>query len=245
VVSEKGPFTGDEVYNNLVSKSPDITSYSAGRMNIRIIDNDEELNLRGAVRMIKDSAIMVSVNAFAGIEAARMLFTRDSVKILDRINNRYFLGNYIDSKRFLPVAMDYDIIQSVFLGSSVRIIEEFDILERNGGRYLFNKDIMTVDYTGSIFPGVEDGSGSDILRISLDNNFLMKDIELFSRVNDIYSRVRFNSFHHSGGFYFPDDIDFHYVSHNLPLFANLKISRIEVDRDFNFTFSVPSRYKPF
>jgi hypothetical protein len=243
VATVKSSYTGNEIYGELLTRDPDIRTYSAGRMSIRIVDNDEELNLRGSVRIKKDSAILVSVNAFAGIEAARVLLTRDSIKILDRINNLYFLGDYNDSKRFFPVKADFDLIQGIFLGSSLRIFDEFDIIDRSGKRYVFERDHMTLGYTGNIVSGP--WPGEDMLRIRLDQRFLMKDIELYSTGNEIYTRLSFNSFTDSGGNYFPDDIDFHFTSHNLPLRANLKFSRIETDKDLTFPFSIPSRYKPF
>ena len=245
VIAERESYTGEEIYNNLLRNEPDVRTYSAGRMNLKIIEDDGELNLRGSVRINKDSAIMVSINAFAGIEAARLLLTRDSVKILDRINNRYFLGNYTDSQRFFPYKMDFDIIQSIFFGTSIRIFDEFNLLDRSGTRYLFDKEVMTVRYQGEIFPHANNPSGQDMLQINFDNSFFMRDIELFSTGNDIYTRLTYNSFSNTDGFYFPDDIDLHFISHNLPLHANMKFSRIETDQELSFPFSIPSRYKPF
>jgi hypothetical protein len=245
VIAERESYTGDEIYNNILRNEPDVKTYSAGRMSLKIIEDDGELNLRGSVRINKDSAIMVSINAFAGIEAARLLLTRDSVKILDRINNRYFLGNYIDSQRFFPFKMDFDIIQSIFFGTSVRLFDEFDLLDRSGTRYLFDREIMTVRYTGEIFPRANNPSGGDMLQINFDNSFFMRDIELYSSGNDIYTRLSYNSFSNTDGFYFPNDIDLHFVSHNLPLHANMTFSRIETDQELSFPFSIPSRYKPF
>jgi hypothetical protein len=244
-VTERVSYTADEIYDNITRNEPDIKTYSAGRLSLKIIDNDEELNLRGSVRINKDSAILVSINAFAGIEAARLLLTPDSVKILDRINNRYFLGNYEEAEKFFPVRIDYDVIQGIFFGSSIRIFDEFQILDHYGTRYLFEDDIMTVRYSGKIFPHNGNSSGDDMLQIDFDNNFFIRDIQLYSTGNEVYTRLIFNSFSDTNGQYFPENIDFHFVSHNLPMHANIRFGRIEIDRELNFPFSIPSRYKPF
>ena len=245
VVTERVSYTADELYDNITRNEPDIKTYSVGRLSIKIIDNDEELNLRGSVRINKDSAILVSINAFAGIEAARLLLTPDSVKILDRINNRYFLGNYEEAEKFFPVRIDYDVIQGIFFGSSIRIFDEFQILHHNGTRYFFENDVMTVRYNGKIFPYKGNNPGEDMLQIDLDNKFLMRDIQLYSDANEVYTRLIFNSFSNTNGQYFPDNIDFNFISHNLPMHANIRFGRIEIDRELNFPFSIPSRYKPF
>ena len=86
--------TGDDIYRRMNTNQSDVITYSARRMMINIIDDDREMNLRGAVRIKRDSAVLITVNAFAGIEAVRLLFTVDSVMMIDRINKSYFAGNY-------------------------------------------------------------------------------------------------------------------------------------------------------
>ena len=40
--------------------------------------------------MLRDSAIWLSISPLLGIEAVRVLLTKDSVKALDRLNNIYY-----------------------------------------------------------------------------------------------------------------------------------------------------------
>ena len=45
------------------------------------------------IRIKKDSAIWVSISPALGIEVMRAVLTKDSVKFVDRINKRYYIGD--------------------------------------------------------------------------------------------------------------------------------------------------------
>lgn len=71
------------------------------------------------VRMYKDSAIWISVNAVLGIEAMRVLVTRDSVKLLDKLNKVYTARsvNYLQEVSALP--LDLRTLQELLVGNPV------------------------------------------------------------------------------------------------------------------------------
>src|SRR5687767_12031726 len=61
-------------------------SFSA-KVNIDYSGSDgKKYDVNANLRMLKDSAIWISANAVLGIEAIRVLVTRDSVKFLDKLN---------------------------------------------------------------------------------------------------------------------------------------------------------------
>lgn len=70
-----------------------------------------------SLRMRKDSIIWMSISKL-GIEGARVFITKDSVKIIDKINNMYFKGDYLYISKMLNMPLDFDIIQSLLVGNS-------------------------------------------------------------------------------------------------------------------------------
>ena len=241
VISEVRDYTGVEIYEELLSREPEIKTYSAGRVLINIIDDDQVTNIRGAVRIRKDSAIMISVSVFAGIEAARIMLTNDSVKIIDRINNIYFSGTYKDSGRFLPVPVNYNFVQGLFFASAVNFIKDPESIKGDEKKYTFDNDRITFQMKTDFFS--EHYNNSDIARFSLDQRLLIRDVDFLSDDKNMYANLNYSSFNYYDGFYFPGIIEMYYLSHNLPLKATLRIGRIELNRDFTFPFSVPERYK--
>lgn len=76
-------------------------------------------SFKSTVRIQRDSAIWISVSAIAGVEAARMLITPDTLKFLNRLENTYFIGptTYLDS--MVKVEMDFATLQAVLVGNMV------------------------------------------------------------------------------------------------------------------------------
>ncbi len=241
VITEVREFTGFELYAELLSREPEIRTYSAGRVLINIIDDDQVTNIRGAVRIRKDSAIMISVSAFAGIEAARIMLTQDSVKIIDRINNIYFSGTYKESGRFLPLPVNYNLVQGLFFASAINFVNEIEKIREVEENYAFENEKLTLQVKTDFFSGHY--NKSDVARLSFDQYFLIRNIDFLSGDKNMYANLNYSSFDFYNGFYFPGIIEMYYLSHNLPLKASIKIGRIELDRDINFPFSVPDRYR--
>jgi hypothetical protein len=76
-----------------------------------------------ALRMKKDSVIWMSISKL-GIEGARVLITKDSVRFINRINNRYFKGDYAYISKLLNTDLDYEMLQSLLVGNSVEFYSE-------------------------------------------------------------------------------------------------------------------------
>jgi hypothetical protein len=236
-------FTGRDIFENIMSNRAKMDSYSAGRFIIRINDNDEELSFRGAVRLKRDSAIMLTINVIAGIEAARILITPDSIKMIDRINNNYFLGNYQDALKIFPFMIDYHMIQGIFLASPERLIEGYDMLSDRRKRYTFEGDVIIIRTSGNgLTGGDREVTNSNAIQLLVDRNFLTRSIEYYSGEDNIFASLKYNSFSNTGGYALPDDITLNFVSHNLPFLANVKLSRLEINKEMTFPFRIPPKY---
>ena len=73
------------------------------------------------VRMYKDSAIWISANAILGIEAMRVLITRDSLKLLNKLDKVYTARSvdYLQEVTSLP--LDLPTLQELIIGNAVFI----------------------------------------------------------------------------------------------------------------------------
>ena len=66
--------------------------------------DDKHYDVNATIRMHKDSLIWASVNAVLGIEAMRLLITKDSVFLLDKLNKTYTTRSvdYLQEETSLP-----------------------------------------------------------------------------------------------------------------------------------------------
>lgn len=76
-------------------------------------------DVNALVRMQRDSAIWISVNAVLGIEAMRVLITKDSVKLIDKLNKTYMARSvdYLQEVTSLP--LNLSILQDLLVGNPV------------------------------------------------------------------------------------------------------------------------------
>ena len=234
-------YKGMEIYQEILSRNQGIKTYSAGRVMINIIDDDQVMNLRGAVRIHRDSVIMMSVSAFAGIEAARIKLTNDSVRIIDRINNLYFAGTYEDSGRFLPLPVSFKFVQGLFLASAINFVQELEYYGWDERMYSFENEVITLQVETNFFNG--EVKNTDLARISLDSDLMVRNIDLLSGDKKMYASLKYGSYNLYEGFSLPENIEMYYLSHSLPVKATLRIGRIELNSDLTFPFTVPERYR--
>lgn len=77
---------------------------------------EESQEFSGIIRMQKDSAIWISLRSY-NIEGARILFTQDSVKFINRLEKSYYVGDFDFIKKRFDIDMDYNMIQSIITNS--------------------------------------------------------------------------------------------------------------------------------
>lgn len=79
------------------------------------------------LRMKKDSVIWMSLSKL-GIEGARVLVTKDSVKFLKRPlgddNGKFFVGDFAYISKMLSTDLDFEMLQSLLVGNSVEFYDE-------------------------------------------------------------------------------------------------------------------------
>jgi hypothetical protein len=78
-----------------------------------------------SLRMKKDSVIWMSISKL-GIEGARVIITKDTVKFLNRLKGQYFKGDYAYISKLLNTELDFEMLQSLLIGNSVEFYNEDD-----------------------------------------------------------------------------------------------------------------------
>jgi len=98
-------------------------------------ENDQSFKVN--LRMRRDSALWLSITPALGVEAVRIVFTNDSIKLLSKVpGNRFaYLGDYGALELELGAPVNFRMLQSVLLGQAVELITEDDkYISRIDGR---------------------------------------------------------------------------------------------------------------
>lgn len=85
------------------------------RLGVEInLPNFQVNSTRVDLKMIKDSAFQLSVQPLLGIEVFRLELSRDSIKVLDRMNKRYLAENYESLRTQTPITFNFYNLQALF-----------------------------------------------------------------------------------------------------------------------------------
>ena len=117
--------------------------FSFNYLNIKfsadITFNKKDNSTNGSLRIIRDSAIWISLSPALGIEAARMLITVDSIKFLNRLESTYFVEDFKYLNSLLKTNLDFDMLQSLLVGNDFSSYEN-DVFKASidGKQYLLS-----------------------------------------------------------------------------------------------------------
>ena len=114
-VSTVGPGTSVPVAEPMVRAINTTFTFlnAKGKAQINLKGNKQGANL--ALRMRRDSIIWVSAS-LAGIEGVRAVLTRDSVRVINRLEKTYFSGGYDYLSKLLNVPLSFAQMQALLLG---------------------------------------------------------------------------------------------------------------------------------
>lgn len=107
----------EALMKTLITNQVNVQWFS-GRAKIDFSDDKMSIGVTATIRIKKDSVIWASVRKL-GFEVARALITKDSVFIIDKINDTYEARdlNYLAKEYNVPAS--YEAIEAIFLGNPV------------------------------------------------------------------------------------------------------------------------------
>jgi hypothetical protein len=91
--------------------------YLTSRGKITYKDPTQEVSSSVDIRMKKDSIIWMSIKPMLGIEAARLVITKDSVMMIDRLNKTMVLLSFDSLNRKVNFPLDLKIVEALIIGN--------------------------------------------------------------------------------------------------------------------------------
>jgi hypothetical protein len=139
-------------------------------------------SFNASLRARKDSVMLISATAALGVEAARFLFKTDSAGFVDRINKKYFYGDYTYLSRVLKTNIDYQFVQDIILGDLVRYSPTaFYQLERDSLFFYLTKMPRTeiFDLIGLSDVEYKTASAKEMFESRIANHSLVKKLSMY------------------------------------------------------------------
>jgi len=109
-------FAEGDSLKNLVQKNYFKYDWFSAKAKITIINNQGRTDFNASIRSKRDSAIWVSITVALGIEVARVMMTKDSVKVIDRFHKKYTVYDYSLFKNYTSIPITLNTLEDIIAG---------------------------------------------------------------------------------------------------------------------------------
>jgi hypothetical protein len=227
-----------QIYDSIYSSLYNFSSYSS-RINISL-KSDKSLNLKGQIRVLKDSIIWISLSPGMGFEVARVMMKPDSVFVLDRIRNTYYYGNYSYVKQLSGINLNFNTVQSLLLN------ELFIYNSNSIDTSFFNNLIIQYDKDKGLTKLKSDtksNSTNFYTEYIVNNKWKIASIFVDDYKTQRKIDIQYSDYITFDSLLFPKIIDINIIDSSLNIInANINYSKPEFNKSLNFPFSVPNKF---
>lgn len=204
--------------------------------------NEESFDVR--VKCKKDSAILITIEKLS-IDIAKILITKDSVKMRIDIKKLYFVGDFKYINELLNADLDFDLLQAVLFGNSAEFQEDETklkpVTDRTNCHYLLSTERKR--RLRKIQTGSSDLKNSlQTLTLNPDNYKILKN-EFIEPATNRQFIATYSNFTKKDSVYAPYHVDIDIVAQKK---ANIKIDyvRIEKNTPQKLSLNIPAKYDP-
>lgn len=188
--------------------------------------NTQNYPINAQLRMKKDSIIWLSLSAVLGLEALRVQLTPDSIKVINRLNSSYFIGDISTLSKTYNIPLSFSEIQDALLGVC-RPNPSLDFeLKKGSNDYLLFAE-----------------SNSNAQHFRLNANYLPIEISR-SRADSQRVNLTYTNFTLLEDQWLPNDLSIEALSNENALNIFFSYSKMTINRPKKIKFSIPSSYAP-
>lgn len=206
--------------------------------------DDKKTKFKATIRLKKDSILWMSITPALGIELARVLITQDSVKLINRLEKSYFIGDFEYINRKFNVDLRFDDIQAVMLGNSIAFEkdEKLKFAIDNEMYYLGNMAKRKANKADDKPVKVE-RKKEEVVSLWLDeesfkiNKFLLSDLTADRFILGAYTRHEMIEDQ-----LLPRELKFDIQSAK-PAKIDVNYYKVSINKPLNFSFKISSKYE--
>lgn len=211
---------------------------------ISVTQDNKKTTFKSNIRIKKDSAIWISITPLFGIEMARVLITVDTVKLIDRLEKKYFIGDYEYINKRFNVDLEYEVLEAILLGNSIAF--EFD------EKVKFSTDKEDY-YLGNLQkrkakkadekPKKIEKEKEEVISLWINQNSFKLDKFIFSDLTaDRFILGEYKNFMEIEDQLIPEYLRFELQS-SQPAEVELQYSRVSLNQPLKFSFNISSKYE--
>lgn len=190
-------------------------------------DEKQTQNVSAEIKIKKDEKILVSIRVF-GITMAKGLITPTEVKYYEKINNKYFEGDYTTLSKWLGTDLDFEKVQNMLIGQALDDLKKgkYDVTIEDGLYKLENKSNKNTEKT-FFFEA---------------SQYLIKKQEIVQQSKDRKLTVGYQNHKNYPEIILPAELSIQAIQGNKKTNINLEYNTVTFNEDLSFPYSVPDSY---
>ena len=231
--------SANRLMREINANSFDFESLQA-KVGIKVETEDNAFNLKGQLKMKKDSILWASITLPLGLEVARIKVTTDSIFFINKSNKSY-LAEQTKSFNYLQnINADINTIQSVFTGNIFLINKKSDnnVFIKDNKYNLLSKENIT--FINNKYKKNFTINKNIIIDPTL---FRITKYEIINNEDSDYGlTIDYSNFIEIKGKYLPSIIKIN-ISTEEKMYITITYSNISTNNNTQYNFSIPKKYE--
>jgi hypothetical protein len=217
-------------------------SWVNAKANVETLIDDKEESFDIRVKLRKDSAMLISIQYLLGVDVAKILITRDSVKFVNYIQKTYFKGDFNYINEILNADLDFELLQAVLFGNSAEFHEDENrlkpVADRQNCHYLLSTERKR--RLRRIQQGAELKESMQTLTLNPDNYKILRN-EFIEPATKRKFIAAYSNFTQKDSVYAPHHVDIDIVAQKKAI-VKIDYVRIEKNTPQKLSINIPSKY---
>ena len=231
---EKTEIVFQEHFAALLTDAQKFRTLSA-KTDVKLRMENKTLSSRVDLKIVRDSAIMLSIQPFFGIEMFKVVFLLEQIILIDRMNKRFLSENYTELLEKLPSGLNFYNIQDLFC-NRIFVPGENALSEKNFKDFHFKED-------GELVQLVNEHPFISYIFITDRNAKLLSSSILFNE-GEYALEWNYRKFRQFDTLFYPSEMDANLSNDKKDLGGlTINLSRIQTDIPVDIHTTLSSRYK--
>ena len=191
-------------------------------------DENREQSVSAEIKIKKNETILISIRLL-GFTVAKALITPSEVQYYEKINGKYFRGNFTTLSNWLGTDLDFEKIQNMLIGKS---IEDLNI-----GKYkfVFENNLYKIEAVAT---------SETLKKFYIDpNTFSLTKQEATQEAKNRSLQIIYPNYSDFNGRLMPVLIQIMANQSDKKVKVNIQYKSISVDEELTFPYNVPNGYQ--
>ena len=261
------PRSPEKLLEKLVAQNVGGIRYYSAKAEVDIEGPDGHKGFKATLRSVQDSAAWISITPALGIEVARVLLTMDTLKVMDKINDHFWVGDTAAARTRFGLQPSLDLFQKALFGLPIGLDpDEKYKADREAGQYVLTSKEKKRFRRAAEAIAPEDTLPNDrdmnenrlertlrkagkkdavVYRYWIEpDSFLVTRVLITDLARDQQADVRYIHRTDVNGHALPDHISLSLSDTSKQVGGTFRLDRIGIDGPLQLNFRIPEKFTP-